>query len=288
LSRVRFDMNKIALTLGLWLAAAPAGAALAQDRPDERLFQDAKLLLFDKQWTDAQVKLDELIERHPGSPLRSQALFYRARCLDERKGMEKEALAAYRDYLGLRERNESLAEEAENSIIDLAFGLYERGEKRYLSDVEDRLGHRNRAIQYYAAFKLSYAADKAVAAKGVPVLKSIVESERNAELKDRAEIALLRISPETLKGVSDRTPAGGPRVLKIRVYEKGRREPSLSLNIPWALADLALNAIPEEERAKLRKKGYDIDRILRDLNRDKGMIFEVVDEDEGTIKIWIE
>jgi len=281
-------MNKIALTLSLWLAAAPVGGALAQDRPDERLFQDAKLLLFDKEWAEAQAKLDELIGRHPDSPLRGQALFYRAKCLNEREGMEREALAAYKDYLGLMERNDSLAEEAENSIIDLAFSLYQRGEKAFLKEVEDRLGHRNRSIQYYAAFKLSYAADKAVAAKGVPILKLIVESERNAELKDRAKIALLRISPQSLKGVSDEAPIRGPRVLKIRIYEKGRREPSLSLNIPWALADLALNAIPEEDRAKLRKKGHDIDTILRDLSKDKGTIFEVVSEDEGVIKIWIE
>lgn len=281
-------MNKIALILGLWLAAAPIGGALAQDRPEEKLFQDAKLLLFDKQWADAQSKLEELIGIHPASPLRGQAMFYRAKCLSERKGMEREALAAYKDYLGLQERNESLAEESENSIIDLAFNLYERGEKTFLKEVEDRLGHKNRSIQYYAAFKLSYAADKAVAAKGVPVLKLIIESERNVELKDRAKIALLRISPQSLKGVSDELPLKGPSVLKIRIYEKGRKETSLSLNIPWALADLALSAISEEDRAKLSKKGYSIDSIIRSLSKNKGEIFTVEDEDGSVIKIWIE
>lgn len=281
-------MNKTAWILSLWLAAAPSATALAQDRPDERLFRDAKLLLFDKQWAEAQGKLEELIGSHPASPLRGQALFYRAKCLGERKGLEREALAAYKDYLGLKERNESLAEEAENSVIDLAFGLYERGDRAFLGEVLDRLDHRNRAIQYYAAFKLSYAADKAVAARGVPVLKSIVASERNPELRDRAKIALLRVSPQALKGVADETPVRGPRVLKIRIYERAGGEPSLSLNIPWALADLALSAIPEEDKAKLRRKGYNIDTILRDLTRNAGTVFEVVDEDKSTIRIWIE
>ncbi|MBN2206020.1 MAG: hypothetical protein JW742_01330 [Candidatus Aminicenantes bacterium] len=281
-------MKTTAWVISFWLAAAPAGIAPAQDRPDERLFRDAKLLLFDKQWAEAQTKLEEIIGSHPASPLRGQALFYRAKCLNERKGLEREALIAYKDYLGLRERNESLAEEAENSIIELAMGLYERGDKVLLQEVESRLDHRNRAIQYYAAFKLSYAADKAVAAKSVPVLKSIIASERNAELKDRAKIALLRISPQTLKGVPDDIPVCGPRVLKIRIYEKGGGEPRLSLNIPWALADLALSAFPEEDKAKLRRKGYNIDTIIRDLTRNKEAVFEIIDEDEGRIKIWIE
>lgn len=281
-------MRKTGWILSLWLLAAPVTGVFAQARPDETLFQDAKLLLFDKQWADAQAKLEELIGSHPASPLRGQAIFYRAKCLNERKGMEKEALAAFKDYLALKERNDSLIEESENSIIDLALDLYGRGEKSYLKEIEDRLGSKNRSIKYYAAFKLSYAADKAVAAKGVPILKLIVESERNLELKDRAKIALLRISPETLRGVADEPAVTGPRVLKIRIYEKGRKEPSLSLNIPWALADLALSSIPEEERAKLRKKGHDIDSIIRDLSRDKGTIFEVVDEDQSVIKIWIE
>ena len=281
-------MNKTALILSLWLAAAPVGGALAQDRPDERLFQDAKLLLFDKQWAEAQAKLDELIGRHPASALRGQAMFYRAKCLGERKGMEREAVAAYKDYLGLMERNDSLAEEAENSIIDLAFGLYERGEKASLREIEDRLGHRNRSIQYYAAFKLSYAADKAVAAKGVPVLKLIVESERSVELKDRAKIALLRVSPESLKGVSDRAPARGPSVLKIRIYDKGRREPSLSLNIPWALADLALSAMDDDDKAELRKKGYDLNRIMSELAKSKESILKITGDDGSVIEIWID
>jgi hypothetical protein len=282
-------MKKIAWILSLWLAAVSvAGARSPQDRPDERLFQDAKLLLFDKHWTEAQVKLEELIGSYPESPLRGQALFYRAKCLNERPGKETEALAAFKDYLGLRERNDSLTEESENSIIDLAFGLYGRGERGYLKEVEERLGSRDRSVQYYAAFKLSYAADKAVAARAVPILKRIIETESNVELQDRAKIALLRISPDALKGVADERPASGPHVLKIRIYEKGRREPSLSLNIPWALADLALSSIPEEDMAKLHKKGYDIDRIVRDLSRDKGTIFEVVGDDGSVIKIWIE
>lgn len=281
-------MKKTALALGLWLAAASSGGALAQDRPDERLFQDAKLLLFDKQWADAQAKIEELIGSYPASPLRGQAIFYKAKCLNERKGMEKEALAAYKDYLGLKERNDSLTEESEKSIIDIAFDLYGRGEKAFLKEVGDRLGHANKSIQYYAALKLSYVPDKAAASISVPVLKKIIEYERDPELKDWAKIALLRVSPEAFKGVSEEPAVKGPRVLKIRIYEKGRKEPSLSLNIPWALADLALSAIPEEDRAKLRKKGYNIDTIIRDLSRDKGTVFEVVDEDQSVIKIWIE
>jgi hypothetical protein len=73
----------------------------------------------------------------------------------------------------------------------------------------------------------------------------------------------------------------------LRVYKRGEKEASFSLNIPWALADLALSSIPEEEKETLRKEGYDLDGILKKLTKVKGSIIEIKDE-ESIIKIWIE
>ena len=60
------------------------------------------------------------------------------------------------------------------------------------------------------------------------------------------------------------------------------------MNIPWARADLAFSAISDDDKARIRKEGYDLDRMINQLLEMKGEVLEIYDEDEGvTIKIWI-
>ena len=74
--------------------------------------------------------------------------------------------------------------------------------------------------------------------------------------------------------------------MKIRVWKDD--ELTLKINIPWALADLALGSIEEEEKASLKKEGYDLDTIMKTL-AEGGTIIYIEDKEEGTIiKIWIE
>jgi hypothetical protein len=261
--------------------------AYAQIDPDEKLFQDAKILIFDKKWEDAQEKLEDLIENYPQSPWHSQAVFYLGKCLQEQPGEEVKALKVYKDYVRLDERNEQLVEESEVSIIELSFKLYDKGKKSYIKEIERRLSSPNRVIKYMAAFKLSRARDKKTAKKGLPVLMEILEEERDDELKDRAKIAVLRVDPDALKDFEEERYERKAKMLKIRVYENKGKEIKLSLDIPWALADLALAAIPEEEKESIRKEGYDLDKIVRELTRVKGNIIEIKSED-SVIKIWID
>jgi hypothetical protein len=289
-------MKKILLTvwLVLLLGLGPGAAALRaggqQGATDESLFREAKLLVFDKSWKAALDKLDELIDRFPSSPLAGQALFYKGECLGGLGGRERDALRAYKGYIGLADAKPSLAEESEGSIVDLAFDLYEKGDESALKDVEIRLDHKNKVVRYYAAYKLSFVEDKKKAAKAAPVLLKIVETEKDPELLDRARIALLRVSPESLKEVEDRTPvrSGSPRMLRIRIRDAGRKEPVFSLNIPFALADLALSALDEDDKAALRREGYDINKIIRDLTRSKGTILKIEGDGGSVIEIWID
>lgn len=261
--------------------------AYAQRQPDEKLFQEAKILIFDKEWKRAQEKLEELIDKYSESPWFSQAVFYKAKCLEEQGGKEVKALAAYRDFLQLKDRSPSLAEESEISVIDLAYDLYKRGKDSYLKEIERRLSSSKRVIKYYAAFKLSYAEDKKVASKGIPILKEIMKKERDVELRDRAKIALLRVDPRALKDFEEESYEGRIRILKIRVYKEGLKSPTISINIPWSLADLAIGAIPEKEKSLMNKKGYDLDKIRRELMRFEGSVIEI--KGEGTIiKMWID
>jgi hypothetical protein len=280
-------MKNYAAILGVVLTLIMGLQAAAQTPADEQLFQEAKILLFDEKWDAARAKLEALLDEYPESRLASQAVFYRAKCLAKKKDRQEEALAAYEKYLVGSGKSPSLTEEADTSIIDLSYDLYAGGDRTYLARIEDRLRSPNRVVRYYAAFKLSLVRDKSAADRAVPVLRQIVEEERDADLRDRARIALLRISPDELRAVEDeRGPARG-NTLKIRVMVRGSREPEISLNIPWALADLALSAIPEKDRASLRAEGYDLDRIIDQLTRTKESLIEIRDADR-IIKLWIE
>jgi hypothetical protein len=281
-------MKKIIGLFGIFLWAFLSVGTFAQTQAEEKLFGEAKLLIFDEKWTEAQAKLDEFLATYPRSPLSSQVSFYKAKCLGEQKGREKEALKAYQDFLGLRDRNKSLVEESEVATIDLAHKLYLAGEKSYGREIEDRLYSPNRVIKYYAAVKLSYIQDKALASKSVPVLKEIVESEPDPELKDRARIALLRVSPKALKDVEETGSESRALILRFQVYDHRTKKVEVSLTLPWALADLALSSIVEDNKEALIKKGYDINRLRKELTRMKGNIIEIMGEEGKVIKIWIE
>ena len=279
-------MRKVIINIGILLLASLLLQAYAQAQPDEKLFQEAKILIFDKEWKDAQEKLEELLEKYPDSAWYSQAVFYRAKCLEERKGKELEALKAYRDYIKRKNRSKSLTEDSELSIIGLAYELYKEGKRSYLSEIEKRLSSSNRVVRYFAAIRLSQVEEKKVASRAVPVLMEIIEKEKDDELRDRAKIALLRVDPGVLKDLEEERSVRGARLLKIRVWKDG--ELTLKINIPWALADLALRSIEEEEKAALKKEGYDLDTITKTLI-EAGEIIYIEDKEEGTIiKIWIE
>ncbi len=269
-----------------------AATAAAQTKAEEKLFQEAKILLFDEKWEEAQAKLEELLVEYSRSPLAPQAIFYRAKCLGKQRGQQEKALRAYEDYLYTPDKNVSMVEEAETSIIDLAYDLYiGRGGRRYLEKIEDRLQSPSPNIRYYAALKLSQVKDKHIASRAVPVLKQMVEKEADPDYKDRAKIALMRISPDSLRGVEDRVDTRrSAKVLKIRIEIRGHKEPELSFNIPWALADLALSAIPEKDKAALRLEGYDLDKIVDQLTGMKDNIIEIRDREnkDRVIRIWIE
>jgi len=195
-------------------------------------------------------------------------------------------LKAYRDYIKRKDRSKSLTEDSELSIIDLAHELYKDGKRSYLKEIEKRLSSSNKVVRYFAAIKLSQVEEKRVAARAVPVLKEIIKKERDDELRDRAKIALLRVDPGVLKDLEEERSERRARLLKIRVWKDG--ELTLKINIPWALADLALGSISEEEKAALKKEGYDLDTITKTLV-EAGEIIYIENKEEGTIiKIWIE
>lgn len=276
------------------LAVLLAGTfpAAAQTGAEDRDFQEIKLLIFDESWPEALSRLDAFLKRNPSDPRFVPALYYRAKCLEEIGGREEQALRGYQEYLGRGDRNKSLSADAEASIIELAMKLYDKGDRSFLPEIEERLSHPEKEVRYFAALRLSTLREKKSAAKSAPVLKKMLAEEKDAELVDRAKIALLRVEPEALAAVpdrhSDRTTDRRARLFHIQILDAGTNKAGLSLNLPIALADLALAGIAQKDKDLLREKGYDIDRIIKDL-KSTGTLLEIKDEKDGKIiKIWID
>ncbi len=267
--------------LCLAIALLPALTAAQSDRD---IFDRAKMDLFDKKWNEALKGLDKLISDFPKSNFYSLAHFYKGKCLEELQ-KPKEALKSYHQFLGLS-NNKSLLEDASAAVINLDFALYEKGEKQYLEEIEGFLESGNWTVRNYAAFKLSYAKDKKVAALAAPVLKEIISREKgDTELADYAKIALLRIDPGYLKNL-DKTKNIEATTIHIKIYEKKSKQDSLSLNIPFVLARLALEAIPAKDKKSLEDKGYDLDRIIDTLIANKDIL--TIDTKDTVIRIWID
>jgi tetratricopeptide (TPR) repeat protein len=279
-------MKKIYKNILIFFLVALLTPALswAQTGPgDKDLLEKAKLELFDRHWDTALKKLNRLIKDFPNSPHYPQALFFKGKCLKEQE-KTVQALEAYTRYLEIS-KNQSLREEATIALIDLNFDLYKKGEKQYAKKVIGFLKSSNLTVRYYAAVRLSHAGDKKIAEAAVPILKKIVAKERDEELVDRAKLALMRINPDHLKTVSKSRPIEA-RMLNIHIYHKKLKKETLSISIPFVLAKLALDSLPDKEKKELAQEGYDVDRLLRTLTEAPELLR--IESEETIIKIWVE
>jgi len=117
------------ITFFLTLGSAGSVFTQVQGGEDQKLLQEAKLLVFDKNWPEAEKKLASLINDYPGSEYYAQALFYLGKCQAEQSGKEKEALNSFQAFLKRPDQPQGLVEEAEIAIIDLAFKLSTRARR---------------------------------------------------------------------------------------------------------------------------------------------------------------
>lgn len=258
----------------------------------EKELSEAKLLMFDRKWKSAEEKIKEVLKKYPESETSSDILFYLGQCIQELGGREEEAINTFNKYLKGRERAK-FAEEAEIAIIDLSSDLYNKGKKKYIENITSRLNSKNKVVKYYSAFKLSYFRDsqKYLA---IPVLKEILNDEKDDELRERAKIALLRIDPYLLRGMAERKDK--MKMLRITIIKRSTGKQELSIKIPLELANLAIQAISKpgsEIKADVKINGKKVESgslneiFQKFLNMKKAEILEIYDEDE-IIKIWIE
>lgn len=295
-------MRTAAAVLLALLACSAAAPAAAQT--DAEKLRSAKALFFDRKYAEARQAWQSIRADSSGGDA-DTAAYWVARC-SESLGENERALAEYGTYLE-RGKDPTLAEEAKTSRVGLAARLYRAGRRQHLPILQKALVDGSKTVRYYAAFQLAdLGAD--VAQPAVPVLKRIVEQERDTDLVDRATLKLLRLDPQALSpstragpttapptrtGPTKSSPGGGPpreaTWLKIRIYKEHSSEPTVSVNLPVGLADLVFDSLPEDARDDLRKQGFDAENFWKRLKKlGPAEIVEIKGEEGEQIKIWLE
>jgi tetratricopeptide (TPR) repeat protein len=279
---MRTAIRYIIVITALLITFFPMG--LYGEESDKDMFDQARLAYLDEKYDRALNQLDRLIEKFPGSDYYPQVLFYKGKCYEKKK-MPQRALDNFKEYLVVSE-NEVLKEQAHISIIDMNFTLSEKnGDKKHLEEIVRYLRSKNEVVRYYAAIILSKAKDKTSANKAVPILKRAVAEGNDQDFVDRAKLALMRIDPKHLKQPS-KSKNLDDLVLVIRAIDKKTKINTFSLSLPFSLATLAMDSLPEDAKEELKEKGYDLDKIIKTIV-EKGEILKIESE-TSIFKIWIE
>ena len=147
--------------------------------------------------------------------------------------------------------------------------LAQKGQPERASIAREALSDPSRAVRYFAALRLATLGPEA-GRPAVPVLKEIVAKEKDDDLVERAKLALLRIDRNALAEAGPPAARGASRQaswIRVRIYERGAAKPSVSINLPVALAEMVFKSLPDDARADLRKKGYDADNFWEALKK---------------------
>jgi hypothetical protein len=212
-----------------------------------------------------------------------------ARC-SENLGESARALTEYTAYLDRRPTDKALAEEARTSRVGLAARLYKAGEKEHLPILREAVGDPSKTVRYYAAFQLGGLGPD-VGQPAVPVLKRILQEEKDEDLVERAKLYLLRLDPGALSRVRPGTGLA-PREagwLRLRIYSRGQSRPEVSINLPMALAEMVFKSLPDEVRTELGHRGYEAGNFWDQLKKLRpAEILNIEGKDGSRVQIWIE
>lgn len=275
----------VLVVLGVVLAGAGVATSAA---PSAEQLRVAKALFFDGKYAEARDAWE--VVRAAGGSEAGAAAFWVARCTQNLGELER-ALGEYGRYLEAQPANRALAEEARTARVDLAARLYKSGHRQHLRLLHAALEDPSRTVRTFAALQLSQLGPEAGAA-AIPVLRSILASEKDPDLVDRAKLGLLRLDPKALSDTprpARETPTRSIAWIKVRIVEPGHREPTVSINLPVALADLVFKSLPDDARDTLKRKGYDADNFWARLKKLGPTEIVTIQGDDGErIQIWTE
>ena len=281
-------MRKARIGLGWVVLATLASAAYSQSDPEK--LRTAKALTFDRKYAEARKAWQDILASSTGLQA-DQAAYWIARS-SENLGESERALREYGSFLAKNPQDRALAEEARTSRIGLAARLYKAGARQHLPLLETALTDSSKTVRYFAALQLADLGPE-VGKKAVPVLKHILEEEKDEDLRERAKLGLLKLDPQSLSRLTNQQagPGGGGagRFVRLRIYESGKTEPTVSLNFPLVLAEMLFKSLPDDAKRDLRREGYDADNFFARLKKlPPTEILTIEGDDKGRIQIWIE
>ena len=184
----------------LLLLAVTFGSHEAQgdsSAQDKEIFNQAKILMFEQKWEEAQRVFQQLIRDFPRSALLPQVYFHSAYCL-RLQNKPEEAILAYDLFLKKYPSEPFIADEARQAIVELAAALFEQGNLSYKSRLVSALSDSRKEVRYLAAIRSSSLKDSQLHTLSIPVLKEIIAKETQRELVNLASISLLKIDPKAL------------------------------------------------------------------------------------------
>ncbi len=284
-------MKTARLAVAVLLASSLAGAVRAAD---PELSRKAKALFFDRQYAEARGAWQAVLQQSRG-PEADQAAFWIARA-SESLGESERAFKEYGVFLARRPADKALVEEARTNRVGLAAQIYKAGQRQHLDVIYAGLDDPARTVRYYAAFQLaSLGPDPGK--RAIPVLRRIIDEEKDEDLVDRAKLYLIKLDPQSLSRIAPRVSAEGHvsaaradvRMLRVRIFKEGLTRPKVTVNLPMTLADLLFKSLPEDAKRDLRRKGYDADNFWDQLKKlGPTEIIDIEGDDGEKIQIWIE
>jgi hypothetical protein len=274
-------MRRLVLAVALALQAV---AAFAQT--DAERVRAAKALTLDRKYAEAREAWTAILASARG-PAADEAAYWIARS-SEILGEHERSFKEYGTFLARRPADRSKVEEARTSRIGLATKLYRAGQISYATVLQEGLTDPSKTVRYYAALQLGGLGAPS-SREALPVLKQMLANETDADLLDRVRLVLLKLDPKSLSQPAPRAGGAPARMLRVRVYEKGKPNPKVSVNVPVALAEILFDSLPPDAKIEMKRKGYDSDNFWSKV-KDLGPT-EVIDieGDEGErIKVWLE
>jgi hypothetical protein len=283
------------------LALFASGGPLWAQADAERL-RTAKTLFFDRKYAEARQAWETVRASAKGVEAEAPA-YWIARC-SENLGESERALKEYDAFLALRPKDRALVDEARTSRVGLAAKLYKAGNKSHVQVLRRALSDPSRTVRYYAALQMS-GMDAEMGKLAAPVLRQILDQEKDADLVDRAKLGLMRWDPSALSptatGSATATarvpPTAAPRTSRareahwvhVRITEKGGTKPKVSINLPLGLAEMLYKGLPEEAKADLRREGINPETFWERLRKLGPSEIISIEGDKGErIQIWTE
>lgn len=284
--RIRLLWSALALVASLAPGTVPASGCDAAMR-------QIKLDVFDQHWKDVKSASEDLLAQYPGCRHRQLASYLRAQAL-QRMGQPGPAFSAYIRFLDQYcEASQKVlnCDLARVSLYDLAGHLFgTTGQRQYLDILVEGLEQPGDA-GIFAALTLADLEDPALQNQAMPHLLAAYDTDIDDDVRNRICLAVLKIDPARMPCGKSQPEAGGtaaPSLISVEIFNKESQRVELRLNMPVALADSVVKALPAVVHREMAREGIDLQQIFQAVrDQARGTIFEA-DTEETSIRIWLQ